>query len=87
MPSAISPAATSIRPSRSGSGRAAAFRGDVMPYWIAQVVGAIAAAAVLYLIASGKAGFELPAGFAINGYGDHLARRLFAGRRLIAKSC
>ncbi len=42
---------------------------DVIPYVIAQVAGAIAAAAVLYLIASGKPGFEL-GGFASNGYGD-----------------
>jgi len=41
---------------------------DLVPYWIAQVVGAIAAAGVLYCIASGKAGFE-PGGFASNGYG------------------
>jgi aquaporin Z len=40
--------------------------GDVIGYWIAQVVGAIAAAVVLYLIASGKAGFA-PGGFASNG--------------------
>jgi aquaporin Z len=38
-------------------------------YWIAQVVGAVAAAAVLFAIASGKPGFE-PGGFASNGYGD-----------------
>jgi aquaporin Z len=42
---------------------------DVVPYIIAQVVGAIAAAAVLYLIASGKPGW-VPDGFAANGYGD-----------------
>ncbi|MDB5723362.1 MAG: aquaporin [Novosphingobium sp.] len=42
---------------------------DLIPYWIAQVVGGIAAAAVLYLIASGKAGFEAGS-FASNGYGD-----------------
>src|SRR3984885_3760322 len=41
----------------------------VLPYIVAQVVGAIAAAAVLYLIASGKPGW-VPAGFASNGYGD-----------------
>jgi aquaporin Z len=41
----------------------------VVPYIIAQVVGAIVAAAVLYVIASGKPGFELN-GFASNGYGD-----------------
>ncbi|MEI2299745.1 aquaporin Z [Ensifer sp. MJa1] len=39
-------------------------------YVISQVLGAIAAAAVLYLIASGKAGFQL-GGFAANGYGEH----------------
>jgi len=44
---------------------------DIVPYWIAQIVGAIAAAAVLYLIASGKAGFDLAGGFASNGYGEH----------------
>ncbi|WP_409527479.1 aquaporin Z [Rhizobium leguminosarum] len=42
----------------------------LVPYLVVQVVGAIAAAALLYLIASGKAGFEL-GGFAANGYGDH----------------
>jgi aquaporin Z len=42
---------------------------DLIPYWIAQVVGAIAAAAVLYLIASGKADFTA-GGFASNGYGE-----------------
>jgi aquaporin Z len=45
---------------------------DVVPYIVAQVIGAIAAAAVLYVIASGKAGFDATAsGFASNGYGDH----------------
>ncbi|MBX5157773.1 MULTISPECIES: aquaporin Z [unclassified Rhizobium] len=42
----------------------------LVPYIVVQVLGAIAAAALLYLIASGKAGFEL-GGFAANGYGDH----------------
>jgi aquaporin Z len=42
---------------------------DLLPYWIAQIVGAIVAAAVLYLIASGKADFTA-GGFASNGYGD-----------------
>ncbi len=42
--------------------------GDIVPYWLAQVVGAIAAAAVLYVIASGKPDFVL-GGFASNGYG------------------
>ena len=44
---------------------------ELIPYWIAQVVGGIAAAAVLYVIASGKAGFSLSGGFASNGYADH----------------
>ena len=43
----------------------------LMPYIVAQVVGGVAAAAVLYLIASGKAGFDLAGGFASNGYGEH----------------
>jgi aquaporin Z len=42
-----------------------------VPYVIAQVVGAIAAAGVLYVIASGKPGFDVHAGFASNGYGAH----------------
>jgi aquaporin Z len=44
---------------------------EVLPYVAAQVIGAIAAAIILYLIASGKAGFDLNAGFAANGYGEH----------------
>lgn len=45
---------------------------EVVPYIVAQVLGGIAAAAVLYLIASGKAGFDATAsGFASNGYGEH----------------
>ena len=44
---------------------------EVVPYIAAQVAGGILAAMVLYLIASGKAGFDLSAGFAANGYGEH----------------
>ena len=44
---------------------------EIVPYWIAQVLGAIVAAALLYLIASGKAGFDLAGGLASNGYGEH----------------
>lgn len=43
----------------------------LVPYIVAQVLGGIAAGAVLYLIASGKAGFDVSAGFASNGYGEH----------------
>ncbi|MER2604736.1 MAG: aquaporin Z [Siculibacillus sp.] len=45
--------------------------GEFVPYVVAQVVGAVAAAAVLYVVASGKAGFDLAGGFASNGYGEH----------------
>ena len=44
---------------------------DLLPYIVAQVAGAIVAAGVLYLIASGKTGFDVSAGFASNGYGEH----------------
>jgi aquaporin Z len=44
---------------------------QLLPYIIAQVIGGIVAGAVLYVIASGKPGFELSAGFASNGYGAH----------------
>ncbi len=44
---------------------------DLLPYILAQVVGGIAGAGVLYIIASGKAGFTLADGFAANGYGEH----------------
>jgi aquaporin Z len=43
----------------------------LLPYIVAQVLGAIAAGGVLYIIASGQAGFDLSAGFASNGYGEH----------------
>ena len=44
---------------------------QLLPYIISQVVGGVLAGGVLYLIASGKAGFDVSAGFASNGYGDH----------------
>ncbi|HTQ08754.1 MAG TPA: aquaporin Z [Fimbriimonadaceae bacterium] len=44
---------------------------DVVPYVIAQLLGAIAAAAVLFIIASGKEGFDVAGGFAANGFGEH----------------
>lgn len=44
---------------------------QLLPYVVAQVLGAIVAGGVLYVIASGKAGFDVSAGFASNGYGAH----------------
>jgi aquaporin Z len=44
---------------------------ELPAYIIAQVLGAIAGAGILYVIASGHAGFDVHAGFASNGYGDH----------------
>lgn len=44
---------------------------ELFPYVAAQVLGAIVAGGVLYVIASGKPGFDLAAGFASNGYGEH----------------
>jgi len=44
---------------------------QLLPYIVAQTLGAVAAGGVLYLIASGKAGFELSSGFASNGFGAH----------------
>jgi len=54
---------------------------QIAPYVIAQVFGAVVAAGVLYLIASGGPGFDLANGFAANGYGDHSPGKypLFAG--------
>jgi len=44
---------------------------ELLPYIVVQVVGAIAGAGVLYVIASGAPGFDLAGGFASNGYGEH----------------
>lgn len=44
---------------------------QLLPYIVAQVLGGLLAGGVLYLIASGKAGFDPAAGFAANGYGAH----------------
>jgi aquaporin Z len=44
---------------------------ELIPYWVAQVLGAVLAAAVLYFIASGQPGFDVAHGFAANGYGAH----------------
>lgn len=42
-----------------------------IPYIVAQVIGGLVGAGLLYLIATGKAGFDVTAGFASNGYGEH----------------
>jgi len=44
---------------------------ELPPYIVAQVLGGVVAGGVLFLIATGKAGFDISAGFASNGYGDH----------------
>src|ERR1041384_7564370 len=44
---------------------------EFLPYVVAQVIGGVAGAGVLYVIASGKSGFSLSGGFASNGYGPH----------------
>ena len=45
--------------------------GEVLPYVIAQVIGGAVGAGILYVIASGAAGFDVAGGFASNGYADH----------------
>jgi aquaporin Z len=44
---------------------------EVLPYWIAQLLGAVVGSGVLFVIASGQAGFSLAGGFGANGYGEH----------------
>ena len=44
---------------------------ELVPYIVAQVLGALAGAGVLYIIASGQAGFDVTAGFASNGFAEH----------------
>ena len=63
----------------TGGGRSDFPASELPAYVIAQVVGGIAAAGVLYVIASGKAGIRPGGGFASNGYGDALAGRILAG--------
>ena len=60
-------------------------KAELLPYIVVQVLGAIAAAAVLYVIASGKAGFDVSAGFAANGYGEHSPGGYPCNRRRSAK--
>jgi len=58
---------------------------QLIPYIIAQVVGAVLAAGVLYLIASGRAGFDLSAGFASNGFGEHSPGKYGLGAALVSE--
>ncbi|SFT42915.1 aquaporin Z [Mesorhizobium sp. YR577] len=58
---------------------------DLVPYVIAQVIGAIVASAILYFIASGKADFSLSGGFASNGYGEHSPGGYSMGAALVAE--
>ncbi len=58
---------------------------ELVPYIIAQVLGAIVAGAILYLIASGQAGFDVKAGFASNGYGEHSPGKYSMGAALICE--
>ncbi len=44
---------------------------ELVPYVVAQVLGGLAGGAILYVIASGQAGFDVTAGFASNGFGEH----------------
>src|ERR1700683_2791436 len=58
---------------------------DVLPYIIAQVIGGILASTVLYIIASGAAGFDLSNGFAANGYGAHSPGGYSMGAAFVAE--
>ena len=58
---------------------------DLLPYIASQVLGAVVAAGVLYVIASGKSGFSLAGGFASNGYGEHSPGGYGLGAALVAE--
>ena len=59
--------------------------GELIPYIVAQVLGGIAGAGLLYLIASGQAGFSTAGGFASNGYGEHSPGLYSMGAALTAE--
>lgn len=62
------------------------FPGSEIPhYWVSQVLGATAAAAALYVIASGNAEFGLASGFAANGFGEHSPGGYTLGAALVAE--
>ncbi len=58
---------------------------EILPYVVAQVIGGVIGAGVLYLIASGQAGFDLAGGFAANGYGDHSPQGYSLAAGLVAE--
>jgi aquaporin Z len=58
---------------------------QLLPYILAQVIGAVIGAAVLYMIATGKAGFDLKGGFASNGFGEHSPGKYSLGAALITE--
>ena len=60
---------------------------ELLPYVVAQVVGGIAAAGVLFIIASGITGFDVHAGFASNGYGEHSPQGYSCWPASSPKSC
>src|SRR5580700_3875702 len=59
--------------------------GEVLPYIVAQLIGAILASTVLYVIASGASGFDLSGGFASNGYGAHSPGGYSMGAAFVAE--
>jgi len=61
-------------------------KADILPYVVAQVLGAVAGAGVLYAIASGKPGFDVAGGFASNGFGAHSPGGYSMGAALIAEA-
>ncbi|HXV13962.1 MAG TPA: aquaporin, partial [Candidatus Krumholzibacteria bacterium] len=56
-----------------------------VPYVVAQVLGAVVAGGVLYVIASGQSGFDVSAGFASNGYGEHSPGGYTMGAALVTE--
>ncbi|WP_201276342.1 aquaporin Z [Methylotetracoccus oryzae] len=58
---------------------------ELLPYIASQVIGAIIGALILYMIASGKVGFDLAGGFASNGYGEHSPGGYSLGAALLAE--
>ena len=76
----------SIRRSPSACGPAGRFPASyLLPYIVAQVLGGIAGAAILYIIASGHSGFDLSGGFASNGYGAHSPGGYSLGAALVTE--